>query len=203
MVYSNIHSVRPIRQAAKLAAVRITECVMSDNVSNEYNSESDTSPIIKEDGLTRARLYGYDDTAFVARFLLNQCNNAEYEDKRADIAEQLFHILNKNPNILIYEPKFRTVVQTKVIEFEEHLNNRVESFNKANYTDAIKMMKLSMRVNIRNSNMREAIYKHIAEISSILKEYDVWSKGDTFRLELNKMNHTLDTIKDHPDYVLS
>jgi hypothetical protein len=193
------HSLRPTRRAATVAAIRIAECVKSDNTSTD--SDSDNTPIV-EDSLTRARRHGYDETVFVSRYLINQCEIAEFEDQRVEIAEKLFNVLNNSPTVLIYEPKLRNAVQAKLKEFEQYVDKRCESFKKAQYREAIDMMKLSMRVNIRNSKMRESINKHLADISTILNGYDHWARGHSFKLQLKKMNNVLQTIKEHPDYVL-
>lgn len=190
---------RPTRQAAQVAALRISKWAQHDNASTD--SESDTPQ--HEDGLTRARRYGYDETVFLTRYLINQCDKADYEDQRAEIAEKLFDILNNNPSILIYEPKFRTVVQAKIKEFEQYVDKRNEAFKKAQYHEAIDMMKLSMRVNIRNSKTRESINKHLSEIGILLNGYSHWARGHAFKLQLKKMNNILESIKEHPDYVLA
>jgi hypothetical protein len=192
-------SIRPMRRAAQMAAIRINELVKLDNA----NSDTDDSPkiVTNNDGLTRARQNGYDDTIFITRYLLNQCENAKYEDERTKIAEQLFDVLNKNPNILIFEPKFRTIVQEKAKEFEEHLTSRVNTYKKIEYQKALKMLMVSMRKNVRNSTLREKIYKHIAEIDNILADYDDWVVGKSLKSKINQLNNTLQTIKNHPSYI--
>jgi hypothetical protein len=192
-------TIRPSRQAAQVAAIRIAEYVKSDNASTD--SETDNTPIV-EDGLTRARRLGYDETVFVSRYLIKQCENADFEDQRVEIVEKLFNVLSNNPSVLIYEPKFRNAVQSKLEEFEEYVNTRSESFKKARYREAIDMLKLSTRVNIRNSKMRDSINKHLAEINTILNGYDHWARGYSLKLQFKKMNNILNTIKEHPDYVL-
>jgi hypothetical protein len=192
-------SIRPIRRAAQLAAIRINEFVQADNA----NSDSDDSPkIVPNDGLTRARQNGYDDTIFITRYLLKQCEDAKYEDERTKIAEQLFEVINANPNILIFEPKFRTMVQEKAKEFEEHLTSRADTYTKTQYQKALKMMMVSMRKNVRNSTMRDRIYKHISEISKILNEYDTWVVGKSLKTQIAQLNTTLNNIKNHPSYVM-
>lgn len=191
-------SIRPMRRAAQMAAIRINEFVKADNAS----SDSDDSPkIVSNDGLTRARQNGYDDTIFITRYLLNQCENAKYEDERTKIAEQLFEVINTNPNILIFEPKFRTIVQEKAKEFEEHLTSRVDTYKKTDYQKALKMLMVSMRRNVRNSAIRDKIYKHISEISKILNDYDSWVIGSSLQNQIAQLNNTLQTIKRHPSYI--
>jgi hypothetical protein len=196
-------TIRPSRRAAQLAAIRIAECVKSDAASTDSDSSSTTPSTPNDNSLTRARNNGYDDTVFITRYLLEQCTNAKFEDNRVEIAEQLFSVLAKNPNILIYEPRFRSVVEAKVTEIEQFIEKRMESFKKAQYREAIDMMKLSMRINIRNSKMRDEINSHLAEISTILNKYDHWSRGYSLKLQLKKMTNILKDIKTHPDYVLS
>jgi hypothetical protein len=192
-------SIRPMRRAAHIAKIRINQYANADAA----NSDSDDNSIntSNDNGLIRARLNGYDDIIFITRYLLNQCMNAKYEDEKTKIAEQLFDLINKNPNILIFEPKFRTIVQEKAKEFEEHLNYRVNTYNKNEYQKELNMIMFSMRKNIRNSTIRENIYKHITEIDNLLTEYDNWNIGQSLRSQINLINNTLQTIKNHPSYI--
>jgi hypothetical protein len=193
-------TIRPIRRAAQLAAVRINEFINAENANSD--SDESISPRSNNDnGITRARHHGYDDTIFVTRYILDQIENCKYEDEKVQLAEKMFEILNKNPNILIYEPKFRNAVLSKIQEVENHLNNRVTKYQAAKYQDAIKLMKLSMRAHVRNSTMRDNIYKHLDNVSSILKEYEGWAVGTALKAQVLELNNTLKTIKTHPSYV--
>lgn len=194
-------SIRPVRRAAKLAAIRINEFVKADAA----NSDSDSSPkkTSYDDGLSQARLNGYDETIFITKYLLNQCEKSNFEDEKTKIAEQLFEVINKNPNILIFEPKFRIIVQEKANQFEKHLTSRTDSYKKIEYQKALKMLMLSMRKNVRNSIIREKIYRHIADINTILTDYDDWVVGKSLKAQISKLNNTLESIKNHPQYVSS
>lgn len=197
-------SIRPIRRAAQLAAIRINEYVKSDNSNSDSDSYSSTtiapSPY-NESSIDRARKNGYDDTLYICSYLLDQLNNAEYEDQRTEIAEKMFQILNKNPNILIYEPRFRNSVLNKINDLTNHINNRVKEYNNTKYNEALLMMKLSMRKNVRNSQMRHKIYKHLSEINSILADYNSWMIGTSIKNQMNQLKNTIDELKNHPSYV--
>jgi hypothetical protein len=65
------------------------------------------------------------------------------------------------------------------------------------------MLMLSMRKNVRNSTIREKIYKHIADINTILTDYDDWVVGKSLKKQISKLNNTLEIIKNHPQYVQS
>lgn len=189
-----------IRRAAQLAATRINEFVTADN-ANSYSDESVSTPPKVNDGIARARQHGYDDTIFVTRYLIKQIEKSPYENEKIELAEKMFEILNKNPNILIYEPKFRNAVLTKIQEVENHLINRVTKYQATKYHDAINLMRLSMRTHVRNSFMRGKIYKHLDDITSILKEYEGWAAGTTLKAQVLELNKTLKIIKNHPSYV--
>lgn len=193
-------TIRPIRRAAQLAAIRINDYVKADNANSD--SDESVSPNTKiQDGITRARQNGYDDTIFVTRFILNQIENSKFEDEKISLAEKMFEILIKNPNILIFEPKFRNAILFKIKEVETHLESRISKFKATKYQDAIKLMKLSMRTHVRNSCMRNSIYKHFDDINSVLNEYEDWAFAPTLKKQILELNTTLNNIKTHPFYV--
>ena len=194
---------RPVRTAARLAAIRISECAKNDI----YHSDSDSSvssvhSVTSIDkGLERARSGGYDSTIYIVKYLLEECNNSTNPEDRIEITSKIFDILNKNPKILIYEPKFRNAVINKLNEAEELIKRRKDTFNKTEYAKAIDMMKLSMRVNISNSKMRNNIYSHLCAINTILSDYAVWMNSDTIKNNINTLKTTLNSIKKCTGYV--
>jgi hypothetical protein len=67
-------------------------------------------------------------------------------------------------------------------------------FNKANYAKAIKILKVSMRINIHNTHIRSAIYNHLDAINSIINEYSSLSKYDQLINEMNKVSKLIQNI---------
>jgi hypothetical protein len=197
------HYIRPVRRAAQLAAIRINE------IANATNSDSDESisPIptpvaLNDSGIIRARNNGYDDTVFVVRYLLGESDAAKCSEDRLQIAEKMFDILNKNPCILIYEPKFRSTVIKKMSEFNDTIAQRTDGFNKSEYKKAINIMKLSMKAHITNSKIRTKIYDHLDGINTELSDYNNWLKSSTLKTNFHMLNETLQSIKTHPNYVV-
>lgn len=193
------HFIRPVRRAAQLAAVRINQCVTADNA----NSDSDESLQNIDTGIMRARRHGYDNTVHIVQYLLNELNTAQFEDERAEIATKMFQVINKSPNLLIYEPKFRSVIINKMQELDKHIDARMHKFQKSKYNEAMDLLKLSVSVNIRNSKTRQTIAKKIEEINTALKEYETWAPGAEMKNQFSILRDTLRTIKQHPDYVES
>jgi hypothetical protein len=186
---------RPARRAAAVAAaIRIKDVV----VRNSADSESSLHP---DSLINNARQNGYDDSYFVIRYLLNECENAQFEDQRTDIAEKLFNYLIANPTILIYQPMFRISVISKMKQLEKHINDRVQVFQKNSYFDAVNMMKLSLRCNVRHSLMCSQLCENLDSITSTLKKYQKWADGKGLKKSFNKMYNLLDTIKNNPNYV--
>jgi hypothetical protein len=144
-----------------------------------------------DNSIIRAHQQGYDNTLYVIRYLLDQCNDAKFEDERIEIATKMFKFINKNPNILIYEPTFCTIVNQKINEFTNQITKNTESYNKAEYNKAIKMMKFSIHSNIHNSYTRSNIYKHLDEINSILYNYNSLSYYNELLIEMNKVRNTI------------
>ena len=193
---------RPIRNAARLASIRISEYARAVNDITSSDSDDSKSPITNPDkGLERARSEGYDSTIYIVQYLLEECENSKNPEDRIEIASKMFDILNKNPKILIYEPKFRNAVIDKLNEANELIKRRKDAFNKTEYAKAIDMMKLSMRVNISNSKMRNKIYEHLGSINNILSDYAIWMNSDTLKNNINSLSNTLKLTETHPDYI--
>jgi hypothetical protein len=190
-----------MRRAAAAAAIRINQIAQNDasNSDSEQSSTSVNQPI--DEGMIRAAKNGYDSTIHVVRFLISEMNNAKFEDQRCEIAEKMFDILNKNPNILIYEPKFRTAVINKISEVEQHISKRSDKFQIEKQQEFIRMMAMSTRINVRNSSMRQKIYKYLGKIDKVFKEYKDWSYGIGLKVQIDNLNKTLELIKNNPYYV--
>lgn len=196
-------SIRPMRRAAAAAAIRINQIAQNDASNSDSDSSQPSTPVNQpiDEGMIRAAKSGYDSTIHVVRFLIDEMNNAKFEDQRCDIAEKMFDILNKNPNILIYEPKFRTAVINKISEVEQHINKRSDKFQLEKQQEFIRMMAMSTRINVRNSTMRQKIYKHLGKIDKVLKEYKDWAYGTGLKVKIDNLNKTLELIKNNPSYV--
>ena len=199
------HSMRPEALRAKS---RITEyCKIDMTNSDSDESTTGTDPIAPiapapiTTPLSDQNTASYKYTANVIRYLVNECSNATSEDQRSQIVEKMFEHLNKNPTILIYEPKFRRSVINKLKEFEDHISTRIDNYNNVKYHKIIINMKISIHENMRNSAMRLEINKHLNAINGILTEYEEWSKGTSLMKQINELYHTLEKIKKDPSYV--
>ena len=194
-----------MRRAAQIAAIRINEIAKADATNSDSDNSQPSTPINPsiDEGMIRAFKTGYDSTIHIIRFLLEEMDNAKFEDQRCEIAEKMFTLLNKNPNILIYEPKFRDVVVNKLIEVQEHINKRSEKCQIQKQQELIRMMALSARIDVRNSTMRQKIYRHLSKINNILKDYKDWTYGTSLKNQINNLNNTLELIKNNPSYVVS
>jgi len=196
------HSMRPEALKAKS---RITEYCRID-LTNSDSDESTTgtdpiAPIAPITPLSYQITASYKYTTNVIRYLVDECNNATSEDQRSQIVEKMFQHLNKNPTILIYEPKFRRSVINKLKEFEDHISTQTDNYNNVKYHKIVNNMKASIHGNIRNSAMRLEINKHLNAINTIFTEYEEWSKGTSLIKQINELYHTLEKIKKDPSYV--
>ena len=59
----------------------------------------------------------------------------------------------------------------------------------------------SMRLNVRNSAMREKLYKHFDGINAILAEYEEWSAGESLLKKTGELYNILESIKNSAYYV--
>ena len=112
-----------------------------------------------------------------------------------------FDYLASHPKILVYEPTFRTAVINKMNELQMFINKRTNGFIKAEYNKAIALMKMSVRVNVTNSKMRNKIYENLDNISHTLSEYKDSVMYNDLKKSFEKLNTTLAVIKNHPYYV--
>ena len=194
-------SIRPIRRAAQLAAVRINQIAQNDVTSTDSDKNLVSVNHSIDEGMLRAAKYGYDSTIHIIRFLISEMDNSKFEDQRCKIAEKIFDTLDKNPNILIYEPNFRNAVINKLKEVQDLINKRSTTYDIEKQQRIIRLMSISVRANIRNSEMRQKIYKHLIKINSILNDYKDWTYGKTLTIKINNLNNTLQTIKNNPNYI--
>jgi hypothetical protein len=197
------HSMRPEALRAKS---RITEYCKIDMT----NSDSDESTTIDDPiapitpaptPLSDQDKANYKYTSNVIRYLVNECNNATFEDQRSQIVQKMFEHLNKNPTILIYEPKFRRSVINKLKEFEDYINTRVDDYNNAKYRTIINNMKISINHTMRNKAMVSEVNKYLNAINVVFTEYEEWYKGRPLMNQIKLLYHTLERIKKDPSYV--
>lgn len=179
--------IRSARTAAQLAAIQFNEFCKIDNEIPNFNTPIDI-------GIISARHQGYDKDLYVIRYLLDQIQDSKFEDERTEIAIKMFKFINKNPTVLIYEPKFCNAVALKINEFSNQISKKTTMFNRADYDKAIKMMKVSMRVNVHNSDTRSTIYKHLDAINTILNDYNSLSYNAQLKTEMNKVSRIIQKI---------
>jgi hypothetical protein len=179
---------RPIRRASEIARKRIRAIAREEESGNAGSI------------LERAKSNGYNDTLHIIQYLLTRCNEAKFEDEKCEIVKEILTHLILNPSILIYESKFRSAVLDKIAEIETHIQDRRTSYNKANYKEALDVLMISMRVNIRNSKIRQNMYRHIQEIRKSLNHYERWTDS-SLKTTIKQMRDVLENIKEHPEYI--
>jgi hypothetical protein len=191
---------KPVRRSKRSEALkarqRISEIYRNEMINSKLDSDdtnNDTNKIIQE------RNYTY--TINVIRYLINECSNAPFEDQRIQIVEKIFEHLNKNPTILIYEPKFRKSVINKLKELESHISTRIDNYNNAKYDTIINSIKDSIYKNVRNSVMRTELHKHLNAVNTIFTEYEEWSKSTSLIKQIKELYNHLEIIKKDPSYV--
>jgi hypothetical protein len=196
------HSTRP---EALRAMSRITEYCKID-MTNSDSDESTTidnpiAPAPTPTPLSDQNTPNYKYTSNIIRYLVNECNNATFEDQRSQIVQKMFEHLNKNPTILIYEPKFRRSVINKLKEFEDYINTRVDDYNNAKHHTIINNMKISINHTMRNKAMLSEVNKYLNAINVVFTEYEEWHKGRPLMNQIKLLYHTLERIKKDPSYV--
>jgi hypothetical protein len=199
-MYKPVH--RSKRSEALKARQRISEIYRNEMIDSDLESDSE-SDLVESVTAHIIQDKNYKYTLNVIRYLINECNNAPFEVQRTQIIEKIFEHLNKNPDILIYEPKFRTSVINKMKELEDHISTRIYKYNNAKYHTIVNNIKASIQETVRNSVMRTELNKHLSAITDIFTEYEEWSKGTSLMKQINELYHHLERIKKDPSYIVS
>jgi hypothetical protein len=196
------HSMRPEALKAKSRITEYCKIDMTNSDSDESTTGTDSiAPATAPTPLSDQDTANYKYTSNVIRYLVNECNNATFEDQRSQIVQKMFEHLNKNPTILIYEPKFRRSVINKLKEFEDYINTRVDDYNNAKYHTIINNMKISIHQTMRNKAMLSEVNKYLNAINVVFTEYEEWYKGRSLMNQIKLLYHTLERIKKDPSYV--
>ena len=192
-------STRPIRLSALVASQRINKYMESDRMASDSDSSSqsfDTPPNM----LKRARQFGYDNSVHIIKYLLNECKNANFENHKTTVAEKLFRFINQNPNILIYEPEFRSIVIDKMNDFEKHIQIQNRAYDCARFDEVIPMMKKAIFLNVCNSELSSEALLNLNKVAVTLNAYSKWNKRTLLLREFEDLKKTLNEIKAHPCY---
>lgn len=199
------HSMRPEALKAKSRITEYCKIDMTNSDSDESTTTDDITsvpaPTPAPTPLSDQNTPNYKYTSNVIRYLVNECNNATFEDQRSQIVQKMFEHLNKNPTILIYEPKFRRSVIKKLKEFEDYINTRVDDYNNAKHHTIINNMKISIHQTMRNKTMLSEINKYLNAINVVFTEYEGWYKDRPLMNQIKLLYHTLERIKKDPSYV--
>ena len=200
------HSMRPEALKAKSRITEYCKIDMTNSDSDESTTSTPSAPLSSippspSDDIQYPLESKYRYTSHVIRYLVDECNKAQFEDQRIQIVEKIFDHLINNPTILIYEPKFRISVINKMKEIETHIHSRNKLYYSAKYNSILLAIRNSMRLNVRNSVMREKLYKHFDGINSILAEYEEWSAGESLLKKTSELYNILESIKKSAYYV--
>ena len=193
-----------MRPEALKARSRISEYCKIDMINSDSDESTTSPPSLSpplSDDIQHPLESKYRYTTYIIRYLIDECNKAQFEDQRIQIVEKMFDHLINNPAILMYEPKFRTSVINKMKEIDTHINERITFYNNAKYNKILSAIRNSMRLNLRNSVMREKLYKHFDDINSILTEYEEWSSGGSILKQIGELYNILESIKKSAYYV--
>lgn len=133
--------------------------------------------------------------------MFDECENTPYVDERCEIAEKIFTTILKNPEILLYEPKFRKVMIHKMDEIEETIRQRVKDVKDADYDMALFLVHNSLMTHVRNTKMREQMLKDVEQLHLSIIQYSAWANGGNMKELFRKIRMILQNIKTHPLYV--
>jgi len=193
---------RSIRNASKLAAIKISQIA-----TTEYSSDSDSSansPISKTlpSPSSKPSSLRYIGTISTLRQYLYMSENTQDEEEKINLCTTIYETLVKDPTILIYEPKFREAVIEKMNNLDKFITIRRLNMNKSGFNTHTDELKNIIHSHIRAKKTRDAMLKNLKELQSLYNEYASWSRYDRFRSAIRALRATLENLKQYPEYVV-
>jgi hypothetical protein len=135
------------------------------------------------------------DKFAVISYLLDKANEAQSEDQRSRITEELFKFINKNSQILKSERGFRMAVQDKIHDLEAHIRQRQLIYSKAKYDEALSLVRKSFTGHIRHKEIRRQLLGKLEEINGLLNVYQSWNRADSLLDTFSKTKTLLINIE--------
>lgn len=96
--------------------------------------------------------------------------------------------------ILVENPKFRSVVITKIIEFRELIKKQEQDLEKSGMPLHINSMTQIINTNIANKSMREKMLRSMAELSNCYSDYRAWIQRDKLKAAMNVVEEMINAL---------
>jgi hypothetical protein len=175
--------------------INLSTNINSNNNPNNPNNPND--PMI----ITNAFKYNYYGTIRLISNLLSKYELDKTIENKTNITEKMFEHLLANPNILIYQPEFRSLIINKINEIEHIINTHKMAFKIAKYDEAFNIVKQSVNAHIQHSSIITSINSKLDQIVDMINSYDKFISRKNLLSTINSMKLLLDDIKNSPNYI--
>jgi hypothetical protein len=150
---------------------------------------------------TNAFKHNYYGTISIIRNLLDK-TKLDFNDENKTLAtEKIFEHILANPNVLIYEPKFRNSIINRINDIEKVIAVRKIALKNAKYDEAFNMIKKSINTHISHSEIRDKIDNNLNKITKLINNYNTWVDRQSLIVTMNSLKTLLEELKNDPNYV--
>jgi hypothetical protein len=181
---------------------------LSDSMPSQASNESvtNTLPQMEEPSLEDRKhpiqsKPSYQNSITYIRYVLGQFDRAQGMENKSNLVKKLFEFLIAHPTILIYEPRFRHVVEKKGKEIQEQLESRIREFDESDLPSMIDDVTTTVTKCVMHRALRTSILNKLKSIDEELHAYKYWANDTDIRILLESMHNTFQYVKNHPDYV--
>lgn len=195
----------PRRKAAEVASLRIRQFFHPiEEVQQTLAPVPAPASVIADAAVqlpNEKHVHEYQGSILYIRHLLESIESATVtEQKKKHLSKLLKHLIC-DPTILIYEPHFRHIVETKLDDIEKQLLHHHLSFRSTQLLKRMKKMRQSILDNISHSTIRTEMVQKMNEVTGLMITYHHWAKSNTLRDLVQTLRTLLQQLKLHPAYV--
>lgn len=133
--------------------------------------------------------------------ILTKIANTTQVDIKTELFIKLYEHLQRNPSILVYYPKFRTIVLKKMYEFEELIQKDEIFFASSGIEKSAWMLEQHIYKDMKPCAIRDTLHLKINDIQQLISEYKAFLPRTKLQCIFSSLKHTLEEIKTYPEYV--
>lgn len=180
---------RSSRQASRVASERISR-IIADEVPEEKFVVPPPNPGTDVTSVPPSTRYS---NANLLRYYLN-CSENGGSETRTESAIKIFETLLTDQKILAENPKFRSVVMAKIIQFRELIEKQERDLERSGLSLYINSMTQRINTSIANKSMREKMLRSVDELSHCYSDYRAWVQRDRLKAAMNVVEEMINSL---------
>jgi len=150
---------------------------------------------------TNDRFTEYMGTKHYIRMMLERSQSSFNPEDHTAISIHIFEHLVAHPTILIYEPRFRETIVSKMKEFENSIYTQTHSKEIKELEETFWNLKSKAYSVIQHSQLRNKINSHMTDLIQMYQEYLCYLNRSELVRIIATLKQILIDIKKHPKYV--